>query len=137
MPYLTKQYKFCAAHRYWNAGWSEQKNKENFDKDIFIHGHNYLLDVTVSGPINPESGFVINLKILNDIIKYKVLDILDHSQIEKDIGWFSDKQPSTENLVIYIWEQISMDIPLPAKLYKIRLQETPTIYTEYYGLDDE
>ena len=61
---------------------------------------------------------------------------MDHSQIEKDIGWFSDKQPSTENLVIYIWEQISMDIPLPAKLYKIRLQETPTIYTEYYGLDD-
>ena len=137
MPFITKQYKFCAAHRYWNSDWSEQKNKETFGKDVFIHGHNYLLDVTISGPINSESGFIINLKILNDIIKAKVLNTLDHSQVEKDIDWFRDKQPSTENLVLYIWKQICLDIPLPAKLYKIKLQETATIYTEYYGLDND
>ena len=67
MPFITKQYKFCAAHRYWNKNWSKDKNKKIFDKDIFIHGHNYLLDITISGPIDKNSGFIINLKNLNKL----------------------------------------------------------------------
>ena len=105
MPLITKQYKFCAAHRYWNSEWSEDKNKKIFDKDIFIHGHNYLLDITISGPINKDSGFIINLKELNNLIKEKIIDLFDHSQIEKDIKWFHSHQPSTENMVVFIWNR--------------------------------
>ena len=136
MPYITKQYKFCAAHRYWNNDWSEQKNMEVFDKDIHVHGHNYLLFITISGPIDPDSGFIINLKNLDELISKKVLDIMDHSQIEKDIDWFIKKQPSTENMVKFIWEQIDCHIIKPAKLHCIKLQETPTIFTEYYGEEE-
>ena len=65
MPRLTKQYKFCAAHRYWNDEWTEEKNIEIFRDDIKLHGHNYQLDITVSGPINESSGFIINIQDLN------------------------------------------------------------------------
>ena len=60
MPYLTKQYKFCAAHRYWNIKWSKAENYKNFGDDIYIHGHNYTLDITIKGEINPETGFIID-----------------------------------------------------------------------------
>ena len=133
MPFITKQYNFCAAHRYWNDKWSHEKNYEIFGKDIDIHGHNYILDITIRGPVDIESGFIINLKELNQIIYDNIIDIMDHSQIEKDITWFDNRQPSTENMVIFMWEQIYKKIPMPAKLYAIKLQETPTIYTEYFG----
>ena len=133
MPYLTKQYKFCAAHRYWNPNWSDEKNYQIFGEDVRIHGHNYTLDITISGPINDESGFIVNLFELNKIVKLHVLDVMDHSQIQLDIPWFESKQPSTENMVVFIWEQIVTKIPNPAKLKSIKLRETPTIFTEYFG----
>ena len=133
MPLITKQYKFCAAHKYWNSKWDDDENFSIFRDDIKLHGHNYELDVTVGGPINSESGFIINIIDLNDLIEKFVIKNLDHSQIEKDISWFKNKQPSTENLVMYIWDQISERILEPAYLYSIKLRETPTIYTEYYG----
>ena len=123
MPFLTKQYKFCAAHRYWNSCWSESENKNIFGKDIYIHGHNYSLDITISGPVVESSGFIINLKFLNELVGKKIINLLDHSQIEKDIEWFDNRQPSTENMVLFIWSQIVEDIPAPAKLYSIKLQE--------------
>ncbi len=133
MPYLTKQYKFCAAHRYWNPNWSDEKNYQVFGEDVRIHGHNYTLDITICGPINDESGFIVNLFELNKIVKLHVLDVMDHSQIQLDIPWFESKQPSTENMVVFIWEQIVTKIPNPAKLNSIKLRETPTIFTEYFG----
>ena len=133
MPYLTKQYKFCAAHRYWNPNWSDEKNYQIFGEDVRIHGHNYTLDITISGPVNDESGFIVNLFELNKIVKLHVLDVMDHSQIQLDIPWFELKQPSTENMVVFIWEQIVTKSPNPAKLNSIKLRETPTIFTEYFG----
>ena len=132
MPQITKQYKFCAAHKYWNDSWDEAKNVEIFDDDVKIHGHNYDLYVTIKGPTDIDSGFIINLKDLNKIVDEKVISNLDHSLIQDNI-WFTDKQPSTENLVVYIWEQIVDEIKFLAKLYCIKLRETGTIFTEYYG----
>ena len=94
MPYITKQYQFCAAHRYWNIDWTEEENKNIFGKDIYVHGHNYLLDITISGPIDKGSGFIINLKTLNELVDQKVINVLDHSQIEKDINWFEKMAPN-------------------------------------------
>ena len=133
MPFITKQYKFCAAHRYWNNRWTEAENFENFGDDIYLHGHNYNLDITISGEINTDSGFIVNLQKLNNIVQENVISIMDHSQIEKDIDWFENRQPSTENMVVFIWERLVSKIPSPAKLHSIKLQETSTISTTYFG----
>ena len=137
MPLITKQYKFCAAHKYFNPKWDDDKNYSVFGDDVRIHGHNYELDITIGGPVNEDSGFIIDIMKLNNIMEEFVIKELDHSQIEKDIDWFRGKQPSTENLVVYIWKQIVDEIPNPAYLHCIKLRETPTIYTEYYGPEGE
>ena len=121
MPYLTKQFKFCAAHKYWNDKWDYDKNYKVFGEDVRIHGHNYVLDVTVTGEIDSDSGFVCDLQEIKTIVSKNVINVLDHCQIDKDIEWFKDKQPSTENLVLFIWDQISSKIKKPTKLYKIKL----------------
>ena len=133
-PILTKKYHFCASHKYGNDHWDESKNLKVFGKDYNNHGHNYILEVSVTGPVNPDTGWLVDLGILNKIVKSNVVNILDHSQIEEDIDWFKGKQPSSEVLVVWIWEQIVKDFK-EAKLYRIRLVETHTIHTDYYGPD--
>ena len=137
MPYITKQFKFCAAHKYWNENWSDEKNIQIFADDVRIHGHNYQLDVTISGQPCKESGFILNLSDLKEVVEDKVIKILDHSQIDVDVPWFENRQPSTENLVIFIWNQIHPFLKDKMKLHKIKLRETPTIFTEYYGPNGE
>ena len=133
MPFITKQFKFCAAHKYWNDAWDKDQNYKVFGDDIKVHGHNYILDITITGPINQDSGFIFDIQELKNIVNKKVINILDHSQIQEDVPWFKGKQPSTENLVTFIWEQITEHIKGPAQLHKIKLRETPTIFTEYFG----
>ena len=73
MPLITKQYKFCAAHKYWNPKWDKDKNFSIFRDDIKLHGHNYQLDVTIAGPINDDSGFIINIIDLNILVEKFVI----------------------------------------------------------------
>ena len=86
----------------------------------------------VTASVNPETGFIVDLVELSSIVQKYVIDILDHSQFEKEVEWFRNKQPSTENLVQFIWNQIKPRIP-HITLHRIRLHETPTIFTDYYG----
>jgi len=88
--------------------------------------------VTVKGELNHDTGFIVELEDLKRIVKERVISKLDHSQFEKDISWFKGKQPSTENLVVFIWESIAPHLE-DCALHRIRLVETPTIYTDYYG----
>lgn len=129
---ITKVYRYCAAHQYYNDDWDVDKNRDVFGIDSKIHGHNYELHVTVSGEIDPNTGWIVNLGDLNTIVKRNVLDIFDHAQIEKDIPWFKGKQPSSEHMVRFIWQEIAKDLT-NVTLIRIRLHETPTIYTDYYG----
>ena len=92
MQYLTKTFYFCAAHRYGHKDWSDAKNTEVFGVDAKNHGHNYTLEVTVKGSINPETGFIVDLGKLKKIVKNNILDSMDHSQIDNDIPWFKDKK---------------------------------------------
>ena len=133
-PIITKKYHFCASHKYGNDSWSEEKNIEVFGKDYNNHGHNYILEVSITGPINPDTGWLVDLQQLNQIVKAKVVNILDHSQIEENIAWFKDRQPSSEVILVWIWEQIVKDIK-DAVLHKLRLVETNSIHTDYYGPD--
>ena len=135
-PIITKRYHFCASHKYGNDAWSEEKNLEVFGKDYNTHGHNYVLEVSVTGPIDPGSGWLVDLPTLNKIVKSRVVDVLDHSQIEKDVEWFKNKQPSSENLLLWIWDQI-FDKITDCKLHRIRLVETHSIFNDYYGPSEE
>ena len=131
-PFITKIFRFNAAHQYGHDDWSAEKNWEVFGLDSKVHGHNYTLEVMVTASLNPETGFIVDLGELSSIVQKYVIDILDHSQFEKEVEWFRNKQPSTENLVQFIWNQIKPRIP-HITLHRIRLHETPTIFTDYYG----
>tara|TARA_B100000900_G_scaffold331615_1_gene292321 strand:- start:774 stop:1178 length:405 start_codon:yes stop_codon:yes gene_type:complete len=131
-PYLTKVFHFNAAHQYGHSDWTDKKNWEVFGPDSKIHGHNYTLEVMVTGNIVEDTGFLVDLGHLKKIVKKNVIDILDHSLFDVEVEWFKDRQPSSENLVIFIWNQIQSELK-GAKLHRIRLHETPTIFTDYYG----
>ena len=131
-PYLTKVFHFNAAHQYGHSDWTDEKNWEVFGPDSKIHGHNYTLEVMVTGNIVEDTGFLVDLGHLKKIVKKNVIDILDHSLFNVEVKFFKDKQPSSENLVIFIWNQIQSELK-GAKLHRIRLHETPTIFTDYYG----
>ena len=131
-PYLTKIFYFNAAHQYGHDDWSDDKNWEVFGPDSKIHGHNYTLEVMVTAEVNDETGFIVDLGQLKEIVNNNVINILDHSLFDKEVEWFNDKQPSSENLVIFIWSQIEPYLD-GVTLHRIRLHETPTIFTDYYG----
>lgn len=131
-PFLTKVFHFNAAHQYGHEDWSDEKNWEVFGPDSKIHGHNYTLEVMVTGSIVEETGFIVDLGHVKKIVNKYVIDILDHSLFDKEVAWFKNRQPSSENLVIFIWNQIEPHLK-GATLHRIRLHETPTIFTDYYG----
>ena len=131
-PIITKKYHFCASHKYGNADWSEEKNLEVFGKDYNTHGHNYILEVSVTGPIDQGSGWLVDLKKLGQVVKKYVVNVLDHSQIEVDIEWFKGKQPSSENILVWAWDEIAPRLER-GTLHRLRLVETHSIYTDYYG----
>lgn len=132
--YLTRIEKFNAAHRLWVDDWSEEKNFMEFGKcaNKNWHGHNYTLEVTVSGSPDPVTGFVIDVKKLGKIIMENVIEFLDHQNLNLDVEFLRGIMPTTENLAIHIWQQLEDKIP-DGKLHRIRLQETDKIFAEYYG----
>ena len=131
-PFLTKVFYFNAAHQYGHDDWSDDKNWEVFGPDSKIHVHNYTLEVMVTAEVNDDTGFIVDLGQLKEIVNNNVINILDHSLFNKEVEWFNDKQPSSENLVIFIWSQIEPYLD-GVTLHRIRLHETPTIFTDYYG----
>ena len=131
-PIITKKYHFCASHKYGNADWSEEKNLEVFGKDYNTHGHNYILEVSVTGPIDQGSGWLVDLQKLSKLVNSRVVNVLDHSQIEVDIEWFKGKQPSSENILVWAWGEIAPMLER-GTLHRLRLVETHSIYSDYYG----
>ena len=131
-PFLTKVFYFNAAHQYGHDDWTDDKNWEVFGPDSKVHGHNYTLEVMVTAEVDKDTGFIVDLGHLKEVVNNNVINILDHTQFEKEVEWFNDKQPSSENLVIFIWSQIEPYLN-DVTLYRIRLHETPTIFTDYYG----
>ena len=131
-PYLTKVFYFNAAHQYGHDDWSDDKNWEVFGPDSKVHGHNYTLEVMVTAEVNRDTGFIVDLGQLKEVVNNNVINILDHTQFEKEVKWFNDKQPSSENLVVFIWSQIEPYLN-DVTLHRVRLHETLTIFTDYYG----
>lgn len=135
VPLITKSFRFSASHQYGNRAWSDRKNREVFGDDVRLHGHDYSLEVTVKGRVDPDTGFVADLNKLKKVVSDEVIDVVDHSVIDQDIAWFRGKQPSCENMVIWIWERIQSRLG-DLTLYRVRLRETPTIYADYFGPEE-
>lgn len=133
--YLTRREHFNAAHKLYNPQWSREKNDEVFGKcaNENWHGHNFELFVTVKGATDPETGFIVDAKLLSKIIKAFVVDVLDHRNLNLDIPFMEGKICSIENLVFEIWGQLAPEMPSGVSLHCIRLVETPRIYVEYFG----
>jgi 6-pyruvoyltetrahydropterin/6-carboxytetrahydropterin synthase len=134
--YITRREHFNAAHKLWNQEWSDEKNKEVFGKcsNHNWHGHNFTVFVTVKGVPHKDTGFVINLKELSEIIKREVIEPLDHKNLNLDVPFMKGVLASTENVLIKIWDRIVEQIAQAGgELVKIKLVETENNYVEYFG----
>jgi len=135
--YVSRKEHFNAAHKLYNPAWSKEKNEEIFGAcaNPNWHGHNFELIITVKGDPDPETGFVIDLKKLSDLIKEKIINKLDHKNINLDVDFMKDKMASCEILAIEIWKILNPAIQTisKAKLHSVKLYETPRNAVEYFG----
>ena len=134
MVYLTRKAEFSASHYYHNPAFSPEENQRIFGKcnNPNGHGHNYTLEVTVKGSVDTQSGFVVDLKQLKEVMNREVIDVLDHRFLNKEIAEFRDAIPTTENLAINIWKRLQPKLKA-AELHRIRVYETPDLFVDYYG----
>lgn len=132
---VTRRLHFSAAHRLFREDWSDERNGDVFGdcSNPNWHGHNYELDVTVVGPVDPETGFVIDLKELRDLVQERVIDHVDHRNLNLEVEWLEGRIPSTENVVVAIWERLVDALPPPVRLERLVLWETPRNSVEYTG----
>jgi 6-pyruvoyltetrahydropterin/6-carboxytetrahydropterin synthase len=137
MIFLTRRATFSAAHYYWNEAWTAEENQRVFGKcaNRNGHGHNYTLEVTVAGEVDPVTGFVVDLKSLRDVIEREVLDAWDHRHLNLETEDFRHTVPTTENLAIAAWKRLvpSVEATGGAHLSRVRIWETPEIFAEYRG----
>lgn len=126
---------FSAAHRLHREDWSAEENRRVFGacSNPHWHGHNYELEVTVDGEVDPETGFVMNLKDLRDRVEDLVVADVDHRNLNLEVEWLEGTIPSTENLVVAIWDRLAEVLPDGVDLARLVLRETPRNYVEYTG----
>ena len=131
---LTKAFEFSASHRYHRPQWSDEENRRVFGAcaNPNGHGHNYMLEVTLTGPIDPVTGMIINLVDVKAVVE-QVLEEFDHTHLNKDTPYFRDRIPTTENLAITLWERIAPQLPPGPILHNLRLHEDEDLYADYRG----
>ena len=136
MVFITRKETFSAAHKLSRSDWSDEKNKEVFGKcsNENWHGHNYELFITVKGEVDPATGFVANLSEIGKIIRSRVIEKVDHRNLNLDVDFMKGKLPSTEVLAVEIWNQVVGDInKLGCTLHCVKIRETEKNYVEYFG----
>ena len=134
---VTARLTFSAAHRLHNPNRDAAWNRETYDKcdNPKGHGHNYALEVSVKGRIDPETGMVIDLKKLKDIMRERVIDRVDHTNLNEDVDFLREVIPTAENLARCFWQQLVPAIP-HGELYEVVLQETERNSVRYMGEDE-
>jgi len=134
MILLTRRADFSAAHYYWIDAWSDAENQRVFGKcaNRNGHGHNYTLEVTVAGEVDAQTGFVVDLKELKDVMHREVVDVYDHRHLNLEIPEFRDHVPTVENIALSVWRRLEGKIR-GARLYRIRIYETPDLFADCYG----
>ena len=136
MIYITRRERFNAAHRLFREDFTDEQNFNVFGKcsNPNWHGHNYELFVTLKGEVNKQTGFLVNLKRLSNIIRDKVINELDHKNINIEVKFMEGKLATTENLAVGIWDELQQPIrELGADLHCVKVVETENNFVEYYG----
>lgn len=133
--FITRQVHFNAAHRLHNPSKSQKWNEEQYGlcTNPHWHGHNYVLEVTVRGQPDADTGYIMDLSRLKQILQETILDPCDHHNLNEEVAFLRGIIPSTENLTIAFWQRIEPHIPAPARLHCVRLYETPRNFADYYG----
>lgn len=131
----TRRLHFNAAHRIYRPDWSDAENARVFGlcSNPNWHGHNYELDITVEGEVDPETGYVMDLAALKALVGTSVVDTLDHRNLNVDVPWLAGVNPTSENLVVAIWHRIVPILPEGIRLARLVLWETPRNWVEYDG----
>ena len=132
MVYATRKFTFSSAHRYWRPEWSAEDNTRIFGNLTVPHGHNYVLEVTVRGAVDPATGMVMDLAELKRLVGDLVVSRFDHADLNRDAVFASGAIPTTENLVRAIWDLLVPKLG-GERLHRLRLWEDPTFYVEYFG----
>lgn len=134
MVYVTRRAYFSASHRLYNPSFSEEKNNEIFDKcnNFNGHGHNYVVEVTVAGQPEPETGYVIDLKLLKTILDREIIDKVDHKHLNFDVDFLEGIIPTAENLAVMFWRILEPAIP-HGRLHTLRVFESDNNFVEYRG----
>jgi 6-pyruvoyltetrahydropterin/6-carboxytetrahydropterin synthase len=134
MILLTRKAEFAASHYYWNDAWSKEENERAFGKcaNRNGHGHNYTLEVTVAGEIDPKTGFVVDLKELKDVMEREVVSVYDHRHLNLEVPEFKTAMPTTENIAIAVWKRLDGKV-VGAKLHRVRVYEMADLFADYYG----
>ena len=127
----TRRFAFSAGHRYHVARWSADENARAFGRLTVPHGHNYTLDVTVRGPVDPRTGMVFDLGELKEIVNATVVERFDHADLNAD-PLFRDRVPTTENLAIAVWDLLASRLGRD-RLARVRVWEDPTLFVDYDG----
>jgi 6-pyruvoyltetrahydropterin/6-carboxytetrahydropterin synthase len=136
MVYITRRERFCAAHKLYREDWSAEKNLEIFGKcsNPNWHGHNYDLYVTVKSHPDTETGFVVDYRVMSEIINQKIIDKVDHRNLNLDVDFMKGKMTSTENLAVAIWNELEEPFrQCGVTLHSVRIQETENNSVEYFG----
>jgi len=132
---VTRRLHFSAAHRLERADWTLEENLRMFGPcaNPNWHGHNYELDVTVEGEVDPETGYVVDLRRLKELVEERVVRDLDHRNLNRDVPWLTGVNPTTENVVVGIWRRLVEALPPGVRLVRLVLWETPRNFVEYAG----
>jgi 6-pyruvoyltetrahydropterin/6-carboxytetrahydropterin synthase len=130
--YATRKFTFSAGHRYWRDEWSAEENARVFGHLTVAHGHNYVLEVTVRGPVHERTGMVMDLVELKQLVGEIVIARFDHADLNRDAFFASGSIPTTENLVRAVWDLLVPKLG-GERLYRVRLWEDPTFFVEYLG----
>jgi 6-pyruvoyltetrahydropterin/6-carboxytetrahydropterin synthase len=120
---ISRREAFNAAHQLHDPALSDEENRRIFGKCANLHGHNYVLEVVVAGQVDPPTGYVFDLKQLSDIICRRVIDDVDHRNLNTDVPWLEGQIPTAENLAVAFWERIRSELP-DGMLRSLRLWET-------------
>jgi 6-pyruvoyltetrahydropterin/6-carboxytetrahydropterin synthase len=131
IAYSSRRFTFSAGHRYWVDAWSADENEKFFGRLTVPHGHNYALEVTVRGPIDPETGMVINLADLKGIVNDAVVERFDHADLNVD-PLFRGRVPTTENIAIAVWGLLVPKLGAE-RLWQVRVWEDDTLFVDYRG----
>ena len=129
---LTRTARFSAAHRYHRADWSEERNHRTFGANTQLHGHNYLIELSLKGPVDPETGMCADLARVDEILEHEVVSRLGGRDLSQEL----DELPTTENLALHVWRQVATALAASgarAALERVRVYESPELFVDYEG----